>query len=112
MFQLGLDQIPDASSASIISCILIFVPICFVGFWISDSLFTVIEYCTDFNMSLQDMSLLPVLSMCVLLASLSSFGQKWLIIEPKSPQSLENIYRVLKFAAKYKALLNRSALTY
>ena len=37
---------------------------------------------------------------------------KWLIIEPKSPQSLKNIYRVLKFAAKHKAPLNRSALTY
>ena len=37
---------------------------------------------------------------------------KWLIIEPKSPQSLKNIYRILKFAAKHKAPLNRSALTY
>ena len=37
---------------------------------------------------------------------------KWLIIEPKSPQSLKTIYRVLKFAAKHKAPLNRSALTY
>ncbi len=38
--------------------------------------------------------------------------KKWLIIEPKSPQSLKTIYRVLKFAAKHKAPLNRSALTY
>ena len=40
------------------------------------------------------------------------FSPKWLIIEPKSPQSLKTIYRVLKFAAKHKASLNRSALTY
>ena len=39
-------------------------------------------------------------------------SSKWLIIEPKSPQSLKNIYRVLKFAARHKAPLNRSALTY
>ena len=39
-------------------------------------------------------------------------AKKWLIIEPKSPQSLTTIYQVLKFAAKHKAPLNRSALTY
>ncbi len=39
-------------------------------------------------------------------------SKKWLIIEPKSPQSLKTIYRVLKFAVKHKAPLNRSALTY
>ena len=37
---------------------------------------------------------------------------KLLIIEPKSQQSLKIIYKVLKFAAKHKAPLNRSALTY
>ena len=37
---------------------------------------------------------------------------KWLIIEPKSPQSLKTIYQVLKFAVKHKAPLNRSAFTY
>ena len=40
------------------------------------------------------------------------FSPKWLIIEPKSPQSLRTIYYVLKFAAKHKAPLNRSAFTY
>ncbi len=39
-------------------------------------------------------------------------AKKWLILEPSSPQSLKIIYRVLKFAAKHKAPLNRSALTY
>ena len=33
-------------------------------------------------------------------------------MEPKSPQSLKLIFRVLKFAAKHKAPVNRSALTY
>ena len=40
------------------------------------------------------------------------FLPKWLIIEPKSPQSLKAIFQVLKFAAKHKAPLNRSAFTY
>ena len=38
-------------------------------------------------------------------------AKKWLIIEPKSPQSLKNIYQVLNFAAKHKAALNCSAFT-
>ena len=40
------------------------------------------------------------------------FSPKWLIIEPKLPGSLKNIYQVLKFAAKHKAPVNRSAFTY
>ena len=53
-----------------------------------------------------------VLCNSIVLASNFLFIPKWLIIEPRSPQSLKTIYRVLKFAAKHKAPLNRSALTY
>ena len=53
-------------------------------------------------------------SVCVGIVLVSNFlfSPKWLIIEPESPQSLKTIFRVLKFAAKHKAPLNRSALTY
>ena len=40
------------------------------------------------------------------------FAKSWLIIEPNPPKSFTLIYCVLKFAAKHKAPLNRSALTY
>ncbi len=50
--------------------------------------------------------------MSILCCSIFLLAPKWLIIEPKSPQSLKIIYQVLKFAAKHKAPLNRSALTY
>ncbi len=56
-------------------------------------------------------SLLPPLCTSVLILDFL-LAKKWLIIEPKSPQSLKIIYHVLKFAVKYKAPLNRSALTY
>ena len=36
----------------------------------------------------------------------------WLTMEPNCPQSLKTIHRVLKFAWKNKAPINRSALTY
>ena len=112
VFQLGLDQMPDASSAGIISYIFMFTPILFGGLWLTSSLLTVLENCTNFNFSLHYMSLLPVVSMCILLASLFILGEKWLIIEPKSLQTLKKIYGILKFAFKHKAPINRSALTY
>ena len=112
VFQLGLDQMPDASSAGITSYILAFLAMLGLGCWLSDSLITMMINCTQYHLSIQGLSLLLVICMCVALSSLLIFGKKWLIIEPKSPQSLKNIYRVLKFAAKHKAPLNRSALTY
>ena len=110
VLQLGLDQMPDASSTGITGYILKFFTMCSLGLWINDSLFYVLQLC--YTYWLQSQSLLPVLWMCILLSLLFLFGKKWLIIEPKSPQSLKIIYRVLKFAAKHKAPLNRSALTY
>ena len=50
--------------------------------------------------------------MSVVLCSNFLFKPKWLIIEPKSPQSLKAIYQVLRFVAKHKAPLNRNVLTY
>ena len=57
-------------------------------------------------------SLLCTLCTSVVLIVIFLLSLKWLIIEPISPQSLKIIYRVLKFAVKHKAPLNRSALTY
>ena len=48
----------------------------------------------------------------IVLSSMFLCSPKWLIIEPKSPQSLKTIYQVFKFAVKHKAPLNRSAFTY
>ena len=112
LFQLGLDQMPDASSAGIISYIMLFFTASITGAWLSEALFVRLIFCAPRELFVQIVSLLPVLCMCVILLSLFFLAEKWLIIEPKSPQSLKNIYRVLKFAAKHKAPLNRSALTY
>ncbi len=111
--QLGLDQMPDASSSNITSFIAWFVFSMNAGVWIS--------YVADFPIRassqlpywvVQLYSLLPPLCMSIVLVLDFLLAKKWLIIEPKSPQSLKTIYRVLKFAAKHKAPLNRSALTY
>ena len=58
------------------------------------------------------LALISTLCFGILLVSNFFVSTKWLIIEPKSPQFLIAIFRVLKFAAKHKAPLNRSALTY
>ncbi len=112
--QLGLDQMPDASSDNIISFIKWLIFSVFFGVWISDIILRSTAYCAfvDPDNRFIIFSLYPVLAMSILCCSIFLLAPKWLIIEPKSPQSLKIIYQVLKFAAKHKAPLNRSALTY
>ena len=127
--QLGLDQMPDASAVNISSFIAWFVWSISFGFWLAEMFFFMpyvcfrqadsmtqslhVEILSDDNGSIaQVVVLLPVFCTSIVCSSLFIFAPKWMIIEPKSPQSLKTIYQVLKFAAKHKAPLNRSALTY
>ena len=107
---LGLNQMPDASSSSITSYIAWFVHNIFFGVFF----FGVLDFfITDINSSIYlILSLISTVCVGIVLVSNFLFSPKWLIIEPKSSQSLKNIYHILKFAAKHKAPLYRSALTY
>ncbi len=112
--QLGLDQMPDASSSNITSFIAWFVFSIYAGIWIP-FVSELPSFLCNSRLPywvVQLYSLLPPLCMSVVLILDFLLAKKWLIIEPKSPQSLKTIYHVLKFAAKHKAPLNRSALTY
>ena len=112
---LGLDQMPDASSSSITSFIAWLVCSIYIGRWVTNDLVLIKEWCVDkeqhFNYSLT-WALFSTICMNIVLVSDFIFSPKWLIIEPKSPQSLRTMYGILKFAAKHKAPINRSALTY
>ncbi len=109
--QIGLDQMTDNSVSNITSFIAWCVASYFLGVWISFFFFTIGSNC--FRSDLQTVwSLLSVVSMSIVLISDFFLTPKWLIIEPKCPQSIKTIYRVLKFAAKHKSPTNRSALTY
>ena len=111
--QLGLDQMPDASSSNITSFIAWFVFSVYAGVWIAYVSYLPLRHGRHLPYwGVQLYSLLPPLCMSVVLILDFLLAKKWLIIEPKSPQSLKTIYHVLKFAAKHKAPLNRSALTY
>ena len=119
--QLGLDQMPDASVSNITSFIAWFIFCICAGVWFGNASFTLFPCSLDQVSSshgssntdyLQIFSLFPVLCMAIVLCTDFLLSPKWLIIEPKSPQSLKVIFRVLKFAAKHKAPINRSALTY
>ena len=103
----GLDQMPDASSSSITSFISWFVCTIFFGRFFC-KIFDLID---DPNLVLI-FAFFSVLCLSIVLTSVFVFSPKWLIIEPKSPQSLKTIFHVLKFAAKHKVPLNRSAFTY
>ena len=113
-FQLSLEQIPDASAENITSLIAWFVLTLAAGFFMGDTIKDLMLACVSYNQSdlYQVLTVISVVSTSVNFISFHLILPKWLIIEPKSPQSLKNIYRVLKFAAKHKAPVNRSALTY
>ncbi len=109
--QIGLDQMTDNSVSNITSFIAWFVASWFFGVWFSEFSSTTGLFC--FGDDFQTVwSLLSVVSMSIVLISDFFLTPKWLIIEPKSPQSIKTIYRVLKYAAKHKSPTNRSALTY
>ena len=110
---LGLDQMPDASSSSITSFIAWFIFTIFIGSLVYRLTTLVHHYSliSEGNLKLI-CALFSTLCLSVILISIFVFNPKWLIIEPKSPQSLKTIYQVLKFAAKHKAPLNRSSFTY
>ena len=113
-FQLSLEQMPDASAENITSLISWFTLFTSAGLWLGDVVKDLFITCIHLNHSdlQQILTLVPVVFASINFILFFLLSSKWLIIEPKSPQSLMNIYRVLKFAAKHKAPLNRSALTY
>ncbi|XP_064396317.1 uncharacterized protein LOC135343251 [Halichondria panicea] len=112
--QLGLDQMPDASSTNMSSFISWFAFSIFFGFWIADWLLSTLLYCVPLSEStkVQMFSLFPVTCTVIICSSMFLLAPKWLTIEPKSPKTLKIIYQVFKFAAKHKAPIYRSALTY
>ncbi|XP_064396313.1 solute carrier family 15 member 4-like [Halichondria panicea] len=112
--QLGLDQMPDASSTNLSSFISWFVFSINLGFWIPELLLYALLYCTHFsNLNRSQLfSFFPVMCLVIICSTMFLLAPKWLIIEPKSPRALKTIYKVLKFAAKHKAPIYRSALTY
>ncbi len=117
ILQLGLDQMPDASSSSITSFIAWFVFCGCFGYWFSDLLRKRVDKDCLEMFSVSDVnltwSLLTVLCMSVILILDFIQSSKWLIIEPANAiESLKAMHRIVKFAVKHKTPLNRSALTY
>ena len=113
---LGLDQMPDASSSRITSYIAWFVCSLLFGNFFNEVLEMLEKKSSNLNINDSYLrlffALFSTICMSMVVVLNFFFSPKWLIIEPKSPQSLKIVYQVLKFAAKHKAPLNRSALTY
>ena len=113
LLPIGLDQMPDASSANIASYVAWFVFCAFISYLVSNGLDT--QACLDEIMLPKIYLILAFFStLCFSLVLISNFlyQSKLLLIAPKATQSLETIYQVIKFAVKHKVPLNRSALTY
>ncbi len=113
--QLGIDQMPEASSENISSFLNWHFFLIIASFWVVIVLFDVNNECVceTYNLTYnQILSFFSVFCMSIVLISDFCLTSKCLVVEPKATQSLKTIYQVLKFAAKHKAPLNRSALTY
>ena len=111
---LGLDQMPDASAHNITSFIAWFVFSPYIGSWLTEASIVFKNRCLSETLKQDYFTISSFLStLCMSIVLISSFllSPKWVIIEPKSPQSLRAIYRVLKFAAKHETPLNCSAFT-
>ena len=90
--QLGLDQMPDASSANITSFIAWFVFSIALGAWTLDTGFRAFACFIRSHMQpeifwTQVFSLVPVITMSVLCCSLFLLAPKWMTIEPNCPQN-------------------------
>ncbi len=96
--QLGLDQMPEASSSNITAFIAWYTFSVFAGVWTSYIVIYSFIYCVSESStfhttnSIQLLSLLSPLCTTIILVSDFLLGKKWLKIEPKSPQSLKPIY--------------------
>ena len=84
-FQLGLDQMPDASSSDITSFIAWFVFCLCAGCWISAHFVYTYQICIPQNLTtaIKISSFHPVAFISAILVSDFVFVKDWLIIEPK-----------------------------
>ena len=113
--QLGLDQMPDASSANITSFIAWFTCCAQAGILVYQIGDNITQCCheTYIQMYIKPaISLLSVLCMTIALCLDFLLSPKWITKEPTSSRCFTLIYQVFKFATKHKAPLNRSSLTY
>ncbi len=112
--QLGLDQMPDASSENITSFIAWFVFSAQAGIFLHQIEAIIIGcFAEDYGQHIRPiLRFLPVVYMSIALCSDFFLSPKWIIKEPASSRCFKLMCQVLKFAWKHKSPLNRSALTY
>ena len=110
---LGIDQISSGSDANISAFILWLVWVFFSSTVVPSIVASVLYNCTHFKTSEVSMvmSLLPVLLLSVGLILDFHFHHK-LVKEPVTVNPLSLIFKVLKYAAKHKYPVQRSAFTY
>ena len=111
---LGIDQIVSGTNTNISAFIQWLSWAFYSGFAIPDIVVPVLYSCTDFFKKSQVnmiMSLLPVILLSVGLILDFCFHHK-LVKEPVTVNPVSHIFKVLKYAAKHKYPVQRSAFTY
>ena len=110
---LGLDQIAGGSNRNISAFIIWYLWSIFCAYTTADSLVSILLDCRNFQpiKAIMIMSLLPALLLSVGLILDIYFHHK-LVKEPVTANPVSHIFKVLKYAAKHKYPVQRSAFTY
>ncbi len=108
----GLDQMPDASGDQICAFIHWYVWSIFAGITTA-AVVSTIKHCLDISISTVHLlqSLVAAVLLSVTLCSIFLL-RRWLTIEPEGKNPLKNVFTVLRFAARHKTPVRRSAFTY
>ncbi len=108
----GLDQMPDASGDQICAFIHWHVWSMLAGL-ATAAVAPTINNCLDISSTTVHhyQSLVSAVLLTVLLCSIFLL-RRWLIIEPEGTNPLKNVFTVLRFAARHKTPVRRSAFTY
>ena len=111
VISLAIDQISDGSSANISALVVWFIWALFSGVGCSYIIVPVFYQCTHFHEGKLISSLLPIVLLSVGLILDFNFHHI-LVKEPVSANPVKLIFKVLKYAAKHKYPVQRSAFTY
>ncbi len=106
----GLDQMPEASAEQITAFIHWFVWTFFAGLTTSE-LGSLLYACTPMDYHNTNVICVSAVISSIALCTHFTFHGR-LIIEPASKNPVKTVFRVLKFAAKHKQPVRRSAFTY
>ena len=116
IFQLVVEQIPEASSSQLSSLVSWFFLSLYLGYWLSAIFINVFQHCIgpDAKNILKYSPYFIIINGAILATVLSTYSLVKYRLVDNSPTSniVSHIYQVVKYAIKHRRPVQRSAMTY